>query len=220
MVEERTWAIALAGIYCGRKPAQPSYYSALRCGNGRHQQRANPYYLPSSLPVAGKLAGWNCQAFWHCVFNWTSDGAILLLSGRMEVKRELLEGQLSAYEQASFLPLQRLAHGSARVGISSILMTVPENVHGWASGQRPTCLCVGSSPCLATCTVSLKYCCSRSRLSPILARLSSSPSVLHRRSFGLLLMLRGLAEHCSCSPMIVWALIFGPRPIFWSGYGL
>ncbi|MEH6661303.1 MAG: Na+/H+ antiporter NhaA [Parasphingorhabdus sp.] len=93
----------------------------------------NPYYLAFlNIPVAVQFGALEIA---KPLSLWINDGlmAIFFFLVGLEVKRELLEGQLSSIEQAS-LPFIAAIGGMALPALVFLYFnwTVPENINGWA----------------------------------------------------------------------------------------
>lgn len=93
----------------------------------------NPYYLAFlDIPVAVQFGALEIA---KPLSLWINDGlmAIFFFLVGLEVKRELLEGQLSSIEQAS-LPFIAAIGGMALPALVFLYFnwTVPENINGWA----------------------------------------------------------------------------------------
>ena len=93
----------------------------------------NPYYLAFlNIPVALQFGALEIA---KPLALWINDGlmAIFFFLVGLEVKRELLEGQLSSIEQAS-LPAIAAVGGMAVPALIFLYFnwTVPENINGWA----------------------------------------------------------------------------------------
>jgi len=109
-------------LFCAAVAAMVAINSAL-----------NPYYLAFlDIPVAVQFGGLEIA---KPLALWINDGlmAIFFFLVGLEVKRELLEGQLSSIEQAS-LPAIAAVGGMALPALVFLYFnwTVPENVNGWA----------------------------------------------------------------------------------------
>ena len=93
----------------------------------------NPYYLAFlNLPVAVQFGALEIA---KPLSLWINDGlmAIFFFLVGLEVKRELLEGQLSSVEQAA-LPAVAAIGGMALPALIFLYFnwTIPENIDGWA----------------------------------------------------------------------------------------
>ena len=93
----------------------------------------NPYYLAFlDIPVAMQFGALEIA---KPLSLWINDGlmAIFFFLVGLEVKRELLEGQLSSIEQAS-LPFIAAIGGMALPALVFLYFnwTMPENINGWA----------------------------------------------------------------------------------------
>ncbi|MEJ6594561.1 Na+/H+ antiporter NhaA [Parasphingorhabdus sp.] len=109
-------------LFCAAVAAMVAINSAL-----------NPYYLAFlDIPVAVQFGGLEIA---KPLALWINDGlmAIFFFLVGLEVKRELLEGQLSSIEQAA-LPAIAAVGGMALPALVFLYFnwTVPENVNGWA----------------------------------------------------------------------------------------
>ncbi|AMO70783.1 Na+/H+ antiporter NhaA [Sphingorhabdus sp. M41] len=109
-------------LFCAAMAAMVAINSAL-----------NPYYLAFlNIPVAVQFGALEIA---KPLSLWINDGlmAIFFFLVGLEVKRELLEGQLSTIEQAS-LPAIAAVGGMALPALVFLYFnwTVPENVNGWA----------------------------------------------------------------------------------------
>ncbi|MEH6827123.1 Na+/H+ antiporter NhaA [Parasphingorhabdus sp.] len=109
-------------LFCAAVAAMVAINSAL-----------NPYYLAFlDIPVAIQFGGLEIA---KPLALWINDGlmAIFFFLVGLEVKRELLEGQLSSIEQAA-LPAIAAVGGMALPALVFLYFnwTVPENVNGWA----------------------------------------------------------------------------------------
>lgn len=109
-------------LFCAAVAAMVAINSAL-----------NPYYLAFlDIPVAVQFGALEIA---KPLSLWINDGlmAIFFFLVGLEVKRELLEGQLSTIEQAS-LPVVAAIGGMAVPALIFLYFnwTVPENIDGWA----------------------------------------------------------------------------------------
>jgi len=109
-------------LFCAAVAAMVAINSAL-----------NPYYLAFlDIPVAIQFGGLEIA---KPLALWINDGlmAIFFFLVGLEVKRELLEGQLSSIEQAA-LPAIAAVGGMALPALVFLYFnwTIPENVNGWA----------------------------------------------------------------------------------------
>jgi NhaA family Na+:H+ antiporter len=109
-------------LFCAAVAAMVAINSAL-----------NPYYLAFlEIPVAIQFGGLEIA---KPLALWINDGlmAIFFFLVGLEVKRELLEGQLSSIEQAA-LPAIAAVGGMALPALVFLYFnwTIPENVNGWA----------------------------------------------------------------------------------------